>query len=323
MKPTKTRNKRSNSKTKTIKIHHHKNVPPFPIDVVYTWKGDQTSDDIRLGYNYELKYSIRSINHFAPWVNKIYILMNTPKKMPSWIKNDTDKIVIVDHLDTFPSKKYLPNTNSNAIETTIPNIEGLSEHFIYFNDDVFLGRKAKYTDFFTPDGKAYINYNAVSNMSPYKTATTKKRLTLTLPPNNGKMYEHIPIARIKSINLEFNEKYADYIDWIRKTKKRKNEGFDLCEKFNLQIPCQQTHYPIAKYMFAKKMAVVSNDNYRTYYISNYGDHLDEKLDNITKLKPLFFCINDTENNINRRKRIPNKMLRFFNEYYPQKPSFEK
>jgi hypothetical protein len=322
MKRTKTRNKKINSKPKTRKIYKN-NKPPFPIDVVYTWKGEQNTNDIRLAYNYELKYSIRSINHFAPWVNKIYILMNTPKKMPSWMKNDTDKIVIVDHLDTFPSKKYLPNTNSNAIETTIPNIKGLSEHFIYFNDDVFLGRKAKYTDFFTPDGKANIHYNAIETVSPYKTTNPNNLLKIAFPPNNGKMYEHIPIARIKSINLEFNEKYADYIDWIRKTRKRKNEGFDLCDKFNLQQPCQQTHYPIAKYMFAKKMAVLSNDNYRTYYISNYGDHFDEKLDNISKLKPLFFCINDTENNINRRKRIPNKILRFFNEYYPEKPSFEK
>lgn len=76
-------------------------------------------------------------------------------------------------------------------------------------------------------------------------------------------------------------------------------------------------------MFAKKMAVLTNDNYRTFYISNSGDHLDEKLNNIMKLKPLFFCINDNETDLNRRKLIPKKMLRFFNKYYPNKPSFEK
>ena len=314
--------KHSKKINRTIK-NYKRDKPPFPIDIVYTWSGEKTSNDIRLGYNYEVKYSIRSIYYFAPWVNKIYILMNNPKKTPSWIKEDNDKIIIVDHLDTFPSKKYLPNTNSNAIETTIPNIQGLSEHFIYFNDDFFLGRKSKYTDFFTPDGKAIVNYNTSEIKPTYYNKDNTRNLSIKFPPNNGMMYEHIPVPRIKSINNEFNEKYSDYIDWIRKTKKRKEEGFNICKKYNLRKPCQQIHYPIAKYMYSKKKAVLANDNYRTYYISNYGDHLKEKLDNIKKLKPLFFCINDTETDINRRKEIPKKMLTFYNEYYPRKPPFEK
>ena len=144
---------KSNKRTrnKTIK----RGTTPFPIDVVYTWKGEAVSNDRRLGYNHELQYSLRSVHLFAPWVNKIYILMNKSKQ-PSWIKKNS-KIIIVDHSETFPSDKYLPNTNSNAIETTIANIKGLSNHYIYFNDDIFLGRKVKYTDFFTNDGKALID----------------------------------------------------------------------------------------------------------------------------------------------------------------------
>ena len=30
--------------------------------------------------NNELQYSIRSVIKYAPWINKIYILMNPPKK---------------------------------------------------------------------------------------------------------------------------------------------------------------------------------------------------------------------------------------------------
>ena len=48
--------------------------PPFPIDIVYTWKGESKSSNVRLGYNYELKYSLRSVELYAPWVNKIFIL---------------------------------------------------------------------------------------------------------------------------------------------------------------------------------------------------------------------------------------------------------
>ena len=112
--------------------------PPFPIDVVYTWKGEEVTNDIRSSYNHELKYSLRSIDLYAPWVNKIYILTDYPKKYPSWIKNDNSKIIMVDTTETFPDQTYLPNSNSNAIESTISNIKQLSEHYIYFCDDIFL-----------------------------------------------------------------------------------------------------------------------------------------------------------------------------------------
>ena len=47
--------------------------PPFNIDVVYTWAGEQKSSDERLSYNNELKYSIRSVLKNAPWINRIFI----------------------------------------------------------------------------------------------------------------------------------------------------------------------------------------------------------------------------------------------------------
>jgi hypothetical protein len=76
-------------------------------------------------------------------------------------------------------------------------------------------------------------------------------------------------------------------------------------------------------MYLKKMAILSNDKYRSYYVNNSGEHVEEKLDNIKKLKPLFFCINDTETDMHRRKKLPKIMLEFFNDYYPRKPPFEK
>ena len=55
--------------------------PPFPIDIVYTWAGEHNdTNDARISNNNELKYSLRSVMKYAPWVNKIYILMNPPKQ---------------------------------------------------------------------------------------------------------------------------------------------------------------------------------------------------------------------------------------------------
>lgn len=316
----------SNKNNKTRKITSKKNTitetkTPFPIDIVYTWKGESKSTNVRLGYNHELKYSLRSVELYAPWVNKIFILMNK-KKYPSWIR-ENDKIVVVEHLDTFPSKEYLPNFNSNAIETTIANIKGLSEHYIYFNDDIFLGNKTKYTDFFTPSGKAVLDDYAIKNTTNI-VKDENNTLHIEFPPSSDKIYKHIPIPQIKSIVLEFNKKYADFIHWIRLTKKRKDKGFDICEKNNLESPCQQLHYPIAKFLHLNNMAVFKKNNSKNNtYIPNIDPNFAKKLQYLLVKKPLFFCINDVETNPDRKKKLYEEVLEFFNVYYPEKASFEK
>jgi hypothetical protein len=319
----KSKKNRNKAKNKTLKRRASKK-SPFPIDVVYTWKGEEMSNNRRLAYNYELKYSLRSIYFFAPWVNKIYILMNNFKQ-PSWIKNN-DKIVIVEHKDTFPSSKYLPNTNSNAIETTIANIKGLSNHYIYFNDDIFLGKKVKYTDFFTPDGKAKID-DYVLNLRNVVKDGGEHKLNFGIPQNADKLYKHIPISQIKDSVLEFNKTYADYVDWIRMTKKRNDRGFDICEKNNLNSPCQQIHYPIAKFMYLQdKAKLVNNENNVNklfYYVPSIDPTFAKKLNKIFTIRPKFFCINDVETDPKKRKIVSKEMLEFFNEYYPNKPDFEK
>ena len=42
---------------------------------------------------------------------------------------------------------YLPSYNSSAIELNIHRIRGLSEHFIYFNDDMFKIKDTQPSDF--------------------------------------------------------------------------------------------------------------------------------------------------------------------------------
>ena len=296
--------------------------PPFPIDVVYTWKGPEMSDDVRTSNNNELQYSLRSIDLYAPWVNKIYILMNQPKKYPRWMKAN-NKIVIVDHTETFPSPKYLPNTNSNAIETTIVNIKGLSEHYIYFNDDIFLGKNIKYTDFFTFDGKAIVDKYAMETNQILKDPNYNV-LGIEYPATGHRMHKHVPIPQIKSLVMEFNDKYSDYIEWIRMTKTRNMRGFDICKKNGLNTPCQQIHYPIAKYMHSKGRAILkdNDDTSRVKYVINSSVTLLEDLQEVILLRPQIFCINDTEVDPNKRLEMQRNMLVFFNTYYPSKASFE-
>lgn len=306
-----------------INTNTNDNTTPFPIDVVYSWKGEEITDNPRSSYNHELKYSLRSIDMFAPWVNKIYILTDYPKKYPSWINKETKKIVMVDTTETFPDKKYLPNSNSNAIETTIVNIKGLSEHYIYLCDDFFLGRPTSYTDFFTPDGKACVDkYSMETNYILQD--KNYNLLSIEFPPGSYRMYKHVPSPLIKSLVVEFNKKYSDYIHWIRSTKVRIKRGFDECKLYGLNTPCQQIHYPISIYMYSKNRAVLTDndDPMKVVFLKNSMSDLSEKLDEVYSNKPLFFCINDDEVDPYRREIVREQVLEFFNVYFVKKPRFE-
>jgi hypothetical protein len=125
--------------------------------------------------------------------------------------------------------------------------------------------------------------------------------------------------------MEFNEEYSDYIHWIRMTKNRNNKGFDVCESNSLNTPCQQIHYPIGKYMYAKNKAIITdnNDPNRVIYIANKYYNLETTLNRTLIIKPKFFCINDNQIDVSKREEARNMLLQFFEVYFPNKPEFEK
>jgi len=92
-----------------------------------------------------LKYWFRGVEKFAPWVR--YVFFVTDDQKPEWLNVDHPKLKWVKHTDFIPSE-YLPTFSSNAIEWNLHRIKELSENFVYFNDDMFLIRDTKPTDFF-------------------------------------------------------------------------------------------------------------------------------------------------------------------------------
>lgn len=86
------------------------------------------------------RYWFRAVEKYAPWVHKVYLITNG--KFPDWINPNASKLVLVRHADYIP-EEYLPTFNSGVIEIFLHRIKGLSEHFVYFNDDFFLNAPVK------------------------------------------------------------------------------------------------------------------------------------------------------------------------------------
>lgn len=309
----------SRNKISKEKFENYNKKPEFPIDVVYTWAGNKKSNDIRTSNNNELKYSIKSVLKYLPWVNHIYILMNPPKRKPSWIDESLEKyITVVDQTETFPEGYDLPNKNSNAIETTLHNIKGLSEHFIYFNDDVFIGKPLDYTYFFTPDGKALISDLSIQGTKMLIKGKENK-LKIKLPEMVNFFYNHVPISLLKSSIIDYQNEYPDYIKFIRNQTTRNDIGCDVCTDNNLKCPCQQQHFIVARYMYKQNKAELKNydittgcskDGYVNSYCLNY-------LDEILKNPPSTFVIQDTENDKKKRPYINNKINKFFKKFFDE------
>ncbi len=94
----------------------------------------------------ELRYSLRSVELFAPWIRRIFIV--TDNQVPTWLDTSNERVTVVNQNEIFPNPDWLPNYNSAAIESQIHLIPGLSEYYLTANDDTFLGKPVFPQDFF-------------------------------------------------------------------------------------------------------------------------------------------------------------------------------
>jgi UDP-glucose 4-epimerase len=98
----------------------------------------------------ELRYALRSVRAFTPWVRRIFIATDSPA--PAWLDTEHPDVRIVRSEEFFADPAVLPTFNSHAIEAQLHRIPGLSEHFLYSNDDMFFGRPVSPSLFFSAGG---------------------------------------------------------------------------------------------------------------------------------------------------------------------------
>lgn len=118
-----------------------------------------------------LPYVLRSIEQHLPWIRQIVLIVATESQIPTWL--DTSKVRIVYHKDFIP-EQYLPTFNSNTIEMFLDQIKGLSEHFIYSNDDIYILRDMHPADFFNDDATPIVRYSIKTKIDSGFLKTVKK-----------------------------------------------------------------------------------------------------------------------------------------------------
>jgi glycosyltransferase involved in cell wall biosynthesis len=211
----------------------------FPIDVVYTWvdgedpewdaqraarlagltgtaQTRESSGAARFISRDELRYSMRSIHLFAPWVRAIHLV--TAGQVPKWLI-DHPQIRIVDHKEILPPDA-LPTFNSHAIESCIHKVPDLAEHFLYFNDDFLLGRPLSPRMFFNAAGQSSVFLSGRSlglddlpGSTPWQKAgwNNRKLLADTFGVAITHSLLHAPYAHRRSVLEEVEARFPEAI----------------------------------------------------------------------------------------------------------------
>ncbi len=147
--------------TSNISSHNSANSSNYNITIIgnSTDDVDDRNSNNRYRDSGELRYSLRSLVKYAPWIRRIYIV--TDNQIPYWLNLETDKLFVISHDQIFPNKSHLPVFSSPAIESHLHLIPGLSKQFIYFNDDVLLGAPVLPEDFALISGvqKLYMSWD--------------------------------------------------------------------------------------------------------------------------------------------------------------------
>lgn len=212
----------------------------FEVDAVYMWVSgadpawqerqqeafrrlhlqDPTIDEaaqsaVRYRDRGELRASMRSLEMYAPWIRRIFLV--TDDQRPEWLDLNSDRVTVVDHREIFSDPSVLPCFNSRAIGSQLHRIPGLAEHYLVVNDDVMFNRAVSPYDFFTGEGfmKIVLSRSRLARLDPEKlTALERSRtnsaglIKATHGATPTRVFAHIPLTQSKQIAEEISQRYA-------------------------------------------------------------------------------------------------------------------
>ena len=254
-------------------------------------------------YNHNtIKYVLRGIDEFIPYVNNVFIVVSNIEQVPDYI--DQSKVKIVLHKDFIP-EKYLPLFNSTAIELFLHKIPGLGEEFVYFNDDMIPISHISYDNFFK-DGIPCISFNTEQRektlsyrhciLSFYEAKNTVEILTgkeIDTKDIELQIPQHSPTPLLKSVcdeaaSIERHNSLLDFYITTIRSPRNINQYYwaDILYFKNKYIPSNvKNYYSMTKDIKDVDIEEVKKEN-KFICINDYGsdEMLLSQIDDIIKFK---------------------------------------
>jgi len=313
----------------------------YPVDVVYTWvdgedpewrrmkerhlqlagKGTlnvQAANSARFLSRDELMYSLRSLNLYADWVRNIYLV--TADQVPPWLDTSNPRIRLVSHADIFADARCLPTFNSHAIESRLHHIDGLSEHYLYLNDDVFFGRVVSPELFFQGNGlsmffmsKAQLDLGPPDLVEPPVMSAAKNNRAIirdSFGLNITQKLKHVPHAQQRSVLFEMEERFPDRFAQTSANRFRSHSDLSIASALH--------HY----YAYATGRAVPGQIRYAYSDVSD--PHTPKRLQKLLWMRDSdVICLNDTDLDGVDADQKADLLRDFLEAYYPAPCEFER
>lgn len=334
-----------------------KDVKKVEIDIVITWVDDSDPawrnnrnryagkpDDcsaVRFRDWDLLRYWFRAVEQNMPWVRKIHFV--TCGHYPEWLNTNNPKLNLVKHSDYIP-EEYLPTFSARPIELNFHRIDGLSEFFVYFNDDMFPMSPIKPEDVFRqglprasavvspliplsspwPFGHTLLNDISVVNGHFKLKETVKKKPWNWFAPCYGK---HI----LKNIYNMYHRNYFLGFEAFHEPSSLLKSSFDAVWKMEPKLlhdtcihkfrsPEDVNQYVIQYYQFCSNRFVPRSPKCVKYFDvdNNNGPLLRE----IAWKKVKFLIVNDSSA-VTDFDLVKQQICHAFDQAFPIQSSFER
>ena len=301
----------------------------YPIDAVITWVDGDDPEHRRKRMEYvtgkrenlhidvagetryrsvgEIAWCVASINRFAPWIRRIFIVTDNQNPHIEEFMNHNFgdcqiPIQIVDHKEIFEGyEQYLPTFNSLSIISMLWRIKEMSDHFICFNDDLFLIKPVQPADFFEggrPIANGYWHLTWTARLlrflrrkkNGHKTVTFRDfmmRAGEALHMNKFIRMVHTPhpLTRSSFAEIWFDKDFPGLLESNIQYRFRHKRQFSACALFYC-------------YTIPRMLSVLTQRKNHYLYLSPGRKTLEEVKETLRQFdaneKALFCCINSLD-----------------------------
>lgn len=287
-----------------------------------------------------MPYWFRAVERYAPWVNRVWFVTNG--QLPAWLNRAHPKLKLISHSDYIPGE-YLPTFNSNVIELWLHKIPELAEHFVLFNDDMFLTAPVTPEDFFqnglprdsalldlvtAPNPEDCLPHMLINNFGVINKHFLKKdvlkrnarkfytlqygkdllRNVLLAPFQNFAAFRdlHLPSSHLKST---FEEVWA-----------AEPELLTRCSANRFRSKSDLTHWLMKCWMICKGSFRVRPTSWGRHF-ELWKDNIDAICADVTGQKYRAVCINDSKTDIDF-DAVKAKLTAAFDTLLPEPSEFE-
>ncbi len=303
----------------------------FDIDIVFSWVdgssiewqrararrmqsyvvGEGDDSQARFRQLDELKYALRSVHLFAPWIRNVYIVTDSPP--PEWLA-EHPRVHVVRSAEFFADPSVLPTHNSHAVESQLANIPGIAEHFLYSNDDMFFARPISAQSFFSAGGvtrfieattRIGLGENNAERSGFENAARVNRRL---LEERFGvvitRHLEHTPVPLVKSVMRELQAEFPE--EFRRTAASRFRSATDISVTNSLY------HY----YALLTGRAVIERNVKALYVDTTAKSGLTAMRKVLTKRNVDLLCLNDGSFPEITDEERADAVRSFLDGYYP-------